>query len=192
LAVAESSEVIRAGIISLLKKVNNIHIDFFEIKDSKQLKQSLNHQQIDILIVNPLFISFSSLQQIKNEALNPDMKIIALQTVLCDSSAFLHYDEQVTLYNTSDQIKSKVTKLILTSTPDKPSEMLSSREKEIISYVIKGMANKQIADKLCLSVHTVVTHRRNIANKLDIHSTSGLTIYAIVNKLVEIEDLDKN
>ena len=64
------------------------------------------------------------------------------------------------------------------------------REKEIITYVVKGLTNKEIADKLCLSVHTVITHRRNIARKLQIHSPAGLTIYAIVNKLVELKDVE--
>ena len=51
------------------------------------------------------------------------------------------------------------------------------------------MTNKAIADKLYLSIHTVITHRRNIARKLQIHSPAGLTIYAIVNKLVELSDI---
>jgi regulator of cell morphogenesis and NO signaling len=51
------------------------------------------------------------------------------------------------------------------------------------------MTNKQIADKLCLSAHTVITHRLNISAKLQIHSTAGLIIYAIVNKLVELDDV---
>ena len=51
------------------------------------------------------------------------------------------------------------------------------------------MTNKEIADKLCLSIHTVITHRRNISHKLQIHSPAGLTIYAIVNKLIELRDI---
>jgi regulator of cell morphogenesis and NO signaling len=51
------------------------------------------------------------------------------------------------------------------------------------------MTNKQIADELRLSTHTVITHRRNISAKLQIHSTAGLTIYAIVNKLVELDEV---
>lgn len=75
--------------------------------------------------------------------------------------------------------------------PDKKDklEMLSDREKDIIACVTKGMSNKEIADSLYLSVHTVTTHRRNISNKLQIHTTAGLTIYAIANKLVNIEDI---
>ena len=68
-------------------------------------------------------------------------------------------------------------------------ETLSQREKDIIACVTKGMSNKEIADTLYLSVHTVTTHRRNISNKLQIHTTAGLTIYAISNKLVNIEEI---
>lgn len=69
------------------------------------------------------------------------------------------------------------------------SEVLSEREKDIIVCVAKGMSNKEIADNLCLSVHTVTTHRRNISSKLQIHTTAGLIIYAIANKLVDIKDI---
>lgn len=69
--------------------------------------------------------------------------------------------------------------------------ILSMREKDIIVCVAKGMSNKEIADTLNLSVHTVTTHRRNLSNKLKIHSTAGLTIYAVVNKLVDLADIWK-
>ena len=55
--------------------------------------------------------------------------------------------------------------------------------------VAKGLSNKEIADSLFLSVHTVATHRRNISGKLQIHSTAGLIIYAIANKLVSLQDI---
>ncbi|MCI5619530.1 MAG: LuxR C-terminal-related transcriptional regulator, partial [Rikenellaceae bacterium] len=69
------------------------------------------------------------------------------------------------------------------------TEALSEREKEIVCCIAKGMSNKEIADKLFLSVHTVTTHRRNISNKLQIHTAAGLTIYAISNKLLNIEEI---
>ena len=72
---------------------------------------------------------------------------------------------------------------------DEKQETLSAREREIIVCVVKGMTNKQIADCLCISAHTVITHRRNIAAKLQIHSAAGLTIYAIVNKLVDLSEI---
>lgn len=66
------------------------------------------------------------------------------------------------------------------------TEMLSDREKDVIVSVVQGMTNKEIANHLCISANTVITHRRNIARKLQIHSPAGLTIYAIVNNLVDI------
>lgn len=68
-------------------------------------------------------------------------------------------------------------------------DALSAREREIIACVVKGLTNKETAEVLCLSVHTVITHRRNIARKLQIHSPAGLTIYAIVNKLVDVSEI---
>ena len=73
--------------------------------------------------------------------------------------------------------------------PAEQQEALSSREKEIIVCVVRGLTNKEIAEELCISTHTVITHRRNIASKLQIHSAAGLTIYAIVNKLVELSEI---
>ena len=69
------------------------------------------------------------------------------------------------------------------------TEELSSREKDVLIQVVRGLSNKEIADVLCISTHTVITHRKNIAHKLNIHSSAGLTIYAIVNKLVDINSI---
>jgi len=68
---------------------------------------------------------------------------------------------------------------------------LSQRERDVIVALVQGMSNKEIADHLCISTNTVITHRRNIAKKLQIHSPAGLTIYAIVNKLVSIDQTMK-
>ena len=72
------------------------------------------------------------------------------------------------------------------------TEELSDREKDVLVQVVRGLSNKEIADVLCISMHTVISHRKNIARKLGIHSTAGLTIYAIVNNLVNINDLKTN
>lgn len=82
-----------------------------------------------------------------------------------------------------------VERLAADGVRDEKPEPLSAREREIIVCVVKGMTNKQIAEALCISAHTVITHRRNIAAKLQIHSAAGLTIYAIVNKLVELSEI---
>lgn len=71
------------------------------------------------------------------------------------------------------------------------NDILSQREKEIVVCIAKGMSNKEVADFLNLSVHTVTTHRRNISSKLQIHSPAGITIYAIVNKLLDLHEIQK-
>ncbi len=68
---------------------------------------------------------------------------------------------------------------------------LTSREKDVVRMIALGLANKEIADRLCVSIHTVTTHRRNICAKLDIHSASALTIYAIIQKLININEIKK-
>ena len=68
---------------------------------------------------------------------------------------------------------------------------VSEREKDIIVCLVQGMSNKEIADHLFISVNTVITHRRNIAKKLDIRSVAGLTIYAIANNLIDQSILSK-
>ena len=74
-------------------------------------------------------------------------------------------------------------------TKEPETEALSDREKDVLIQVVKGLSNKEIADVLCISTHTVISHRKNITRKLNIHSTAGLTIYAIVNKLIDIHTI---
>ena len=68
-------------------------------------------------------------------------------------------------------------------------ESLSEREREIVNCIARGMSNKDVADKLFISINTVLTHRKNIFRKLDIHSISGLTIYAVVNGLITLDEI---
>lgn len=69
------------------------------------------------------------------------------------------------------------------------SDDLSEREKEVVRLVVRGLSNKEIAEQMFISANTVMTHRRNIARKTQIHSPAGLTIYAIVNGLINLEDV---
>ncbi len=189
IAVAEPSVIIRSGLLAILKRLSSLHMEVFEIGETEQLKASLSWQKPDILMINPALIGLVPLQQIRKEAGNPQLKCVALHFSLTDTASLKNYDETISLYDSTEQIRDKLTKLISNPENDRRHESLSQREKEIIVCVIRGMTNKQIADKLCLSVHTVITHRRNISAKLQIHSTAGLTIYAIVNKLVELDDI---
>lgn len=83
-----------------------------------------------------------------------------------------------------NDVSAKISSMI-NQTP-MSDEQLSDREKDVIVALVQGMTNKEIAEHLFISINTVITHRRNIARKLQIHSPAGLTIYAIVNNLVDI------
>ncbi|MFV0378291.1 MAG: response regulator transcription factor [Mangrovibacterium sp.] len=67
---------------------------------------------------------------------------------------------------------------------------LTQREKDVIKHVALGLSNKEMADKLNISIHTVISHRKNITEKLNIKSISGLTVYAIMNNLLDISEIN--
>ena len=75
-------------------------------------------------------------------------------------------------------------------TPGEKGEELSAREKEILVCVAKGMLNKEIADAENISIHTVITHRKNITRKTGIKTTPGLTVYALLNNLIDINTFE--
>ena len=91
--------------------------------------------------------------------------------------------EQITKQN---DVSRNISGMVFGSAHAQNPDALSDREKDVIISLVQGMSNKEIADHLCISINTVITHRRNIARKLQIHSPAGLTIYAIVNGLVDI------
>ena len=118
----------------------------------------------------------------------------------CEKDLALHTDVEDYLFvpavlqleenikNKKENIVSRVQEETISEEPAS-QDNLSQREKEIIRCVVKGLSNKEIAEELFISIHTVITHRRNIARKLEIHSPTLLTVYAIVNKLVDISEV---
>ena len=67
--------------------------------------------------------------------------------------------------------------------------MLSPREAEVLTHMAYGLTNKEIADKLCISITTVISHRKNIMDKLGIRTLSALTIYAVMNGYVDVNKI---
>lgn len=98
----------------------------------------------------------------------------------------------ISVYDSPESIVERITTLTQpsrTAASDSRGSDLSPREKDVILAIVKGMSNKEIATEMNVSVNTVMTHRRNIAAKLQIHSPAGLTIFAIATGLVKIEDV---
>ena len=188
-AVAEPSPIVRYGLLAILKEINILQIHVIEISEIAQLKNTLNWHQPDVIIINPLFLGMFTLQQIRKESSNPELKCIGLQHIVSDSNIFACFDEVISLNDTPKQVGDKLINSINHPINDKKHKSLSQREIEILTCIIKGMTNKEIADNLCLSTHTVTTHKRNISTKLNIHSTAGLIIYGIINKLIELDEV---
>ena len=88
-----------------------------------------------------------------------------------------------------NDVTKNITDMVFKGSIGQNPDALSEREKEVIVALVQGMSNKEIASHLFISTNTVITHRRNIARKLQIHSPAGLTIYAIVNNLVDISSV---
>ncbi len=196
IAIAEHSVIIRYGLETLLKRLPEYKIQFVEIDSHEILYDVLQSSKPDILIINPSFPGCFPLHHLKEETGCAQMKCVALIYSATDSHLLRSYDEQINIYDNLDEIKHKLERMHLSEYPEDiesgdESQTLSAREKEIVVCVVKGMTNREIAENLFLSTHTVITHRRNIARKLQIHSPSGLTIYAIVNKLVELSDIQQ-
>ncbi len=189
ITVAEPSVIIRSGIIAVIGSAENLKAEIYEVSEIDQLRNVLSWQHPDILLVNPASLGLFPLQQLKKDTGNPDMKCVALQFAFTDHAALKSYDDAISVYDSAETVNDKLARLVSEPERDKRHESLSGREKEVIACVVQGMTNKQIADKLFISTHTVITHRRNISAKLGIHSPAGLTIYAIVKKLVELDDI---
>ncbi|MGI6218251.1 MAG: response regulator transcription factor [Bacteroidaceae bacterium] len=189
IAIAESSAILRNGISAVLHHLPELHIQPIEVASPEALDRCLHGHRIDLLIVNPAFGGWFDLAAFRANPLAGGVKCLALPVVVADSSLLEPYDAVLSLYDEPEKLKETIIRLLHMKPEESEQEALSQREREIIVCVVKGMTNKEIAEKLYLSIHTVITHRRNIARKLQIHSPAGLTIYAIVNKLVELSDI---
>ena len=191
-AVAESSSIVRGGLVAILKRLGDLNVQPIEISSKEGLLHCMEAHQPDILIVNPQFEGWFDLDGFRQRYSCPDIKFVSLIYTLVDANQLKGYDESVNLFDDVESLTHKISVLMDVADEEEDISSLSQREKEIVGCVVRGMTNKEIAEKLFISVHTVITHRRNITRKLQIHSAAGLTIYAIVNKLVELSEVKMN
>lgn len=192
IAIAENSVIIRGGLTAALKRLSNVKMQPIELLSVEALHDCVRTQCPDMLIVNPAFGDYFDVAKFREETSGKIIRVIALVTSFVDASLLGKYDESISIFDDLDILSRKIAGLLNVASEEEETDnqdTLSQREKEIVVCVVKGMTNKEIAEKLFLSIHTVITHRRNISKKLQIHSAAGLTIYAIVNKLVTLSDV---
>lgn len=189
IAIADQSVIVRSGLFTALKRLPKLHIQAIEISTRSSLEDCIRTQPIDILAVNPYFEGYFDVDYTKNDPDAHKVKMVALSSTHTDPNQLIKYDAVISIFDSLAKIGDTIFQLIKQEDDQDDQETLTDREKEVVICIVKGMTNKEIADHLFLSIHTINTHRKNITKKLQIHSASGLTIYAIVNKLVDINEI---
>jgi DNA-binding NarL/FixJ family response regulator len=191
----ESSPVLRAGLRSLLENAAFRIIAEYSAVD--ELQNDRHRPDVDLLLINPdaacLHKSFNKTFNIRTLlSAYPQAAAVAVVAGYVNAESLDTFDGSVDIYSEPAQIVRRLRHILqsfdVKDNPVKNIE-LSEREKEILTAVAKGLSNKEIADQHCISVHTVVSHRKNITRKTAIRTVAGLTLYAVFNNLISQEDL---
>ena len=192
IVIAEPSPIVAAGLLKFFEEMNQIHV-VSVVDNLDDLNDKMIIHNPDMLIVNPLMMGYTNNNLIKQIAQTyPETICIALVTTFIDKNVLRYFREVIELSDNKQKVANKIFNLINNndeSSSQNESVDLSNRETDVLICVAKGMTNKDISDMLNISVHTVITHRKNIVKKTGIKSVSGLTVYALLNNLVEESEI---
>lgn len=192
-AIIEPSPALQLGLKTILEAnadlcVIGTYTDLQSFHDNKA------DADFDIILINPACINFY--KQFVVRHLFPDHPKAILVAILygyVDSETLNSFAGVLDIYDDGPKMVKKLKTITKAchnqQSTNAESIDLSEREKEILVSVAKGLANKEIADKHCISIHTVISHRKNITRKTGIKTVSGLTLYALFNNLSTQEDL---
>jgi DNA-binding NarL/FixJ family response regulator len=187
--IVETSEIIFEGISSILSNTGHTY-NIKQANNLGELEQLNLRTRADIVIINPQLIQNQTkeFQTIKKELTGTHW--IGIVYSIIDPLILSALDEIVNINDKTEKIIALVQKLLIS--PDQSDdqlhqETLSERETDVLKLLVAGNANKEIADKLNISTHTVISHRKNISQKTGIKSVSGLTIYAVVKNIITID-----
>ena len=182
-AVVEPSMIIGEGVRSLF--AGSEYEVVYVAESMRGLVEHLPQISADIIIVSSQ-VAASMSQGVRYQF--PELQgvvLVLLSSTVCD-------DAVINIYDSREQILRKMEGAIEQgqANPYSDSHELSERERDVLVLVAKGLANKEIADKLNISIHTVMSHRKNIAHKTGIKSVAGLTVYALLNNLLDAADVN--
>ncbi|MBQ5752326.1 MAG: helix-turn-helix transcriptional regulator [Bacteroidaceae bacterium] len=184
--LVEPSEIVAAGIAAIIGRSP----EFVLVQSLANPGYYNSNEAPDIIVVNPAVIDYNDRLDIRSCFGGADCAIVALAHGNYEENVLRQYDECIGIYDNAARILQKLKSAVDVNaqTPKGDINDLSSRERDILAAVAKGKTNKEIADEFNISVYTVISHRRNISQKLGINSIPGLTVYAIMNKLVDVSD----
>ncbi len=188
--IAEPHYLLRKGLKTFFNEFRSAEL-VCEIENKKDFSRLVKKYKPDIVFVTPTFIQPKQLQQdIKNTPRLSKIKFIAIQKENTPQTNNL-FEESININDTKENIRQKLNPIIEHVAKDekKQNQRLSSREETILKNVAQGKTNKEIANELFISEHTVITHRKNITKKLGIKTVSGLTAYAIINGILNLNQV---
>lgn len=160
---------------------------------SRNSETRLKNIDADVIIMDPIVFDYTSRAVGRNVISEySNASVVALQTTLMEEESLKQYDDVIGIYDDATTIIRKLRNALETrqDSPKVDGEELSSREKEILVCVAKGMLNKEIADLYSISIYTVITHRKNITRKTGIKTVAGLTVYALLNNLIDVNSFE--
>lgn len=189
--VIEKSYLIRKGIVSIINRIEKASV-VHETDSLKNINNQLTKYKPDFVVLNIELLQNNTCGY-KNISFDLEHKGIAIITSQIQKDKIKEKFREIIHINDEKNIIFNKIENLLDESPVKETLILqnelSNREITILEYVAKGLTNKEIADKLFLSAHTVITHRKNITNKLGIKTISGLTVYAILHNIITLNDL---
>ena len=188
--ICEASEMIAIGLAEIIDSMAQFDV-VARLDSPEHLSEKITASDANLLIVDPMLLGFHNkdfLSQLGKE--HPQVTMIALVTSYLDHSMLTPYSGIIEINDTRSKIISKMDEFVQGETAKTTDDVeLSKRETDVLVAVAKGMMNKEIADQMNISIHTVISHRKNITRKTGIKSVSGLTVYALLNNLIDEKDL---
>ena len=191
--ICEASEIITTGLYDILQGMAGCDM-VARLDNPEQLEEKILTCDANLLIINPMLLGHAErnlpMQLVKE---HQQLSIVALVTTCLDPSMLKPYDAILEINDSKLQVINKVNKIVKSNDkPEKADDVeLSKREIDVLVAVAKGMMNKEIADQMNISIHTVISHRKNITRKTGIKSVSGLTVYALLNNLIDETEVYK-
>jgi len=189
--IAESSEIIRKGLHQVLSDFG-LFQSIQETPCTANIGELVRKFQTDVLFINPSLFTDGLRENLEKKS-KRKIALVAIVYSLHDDDSLKVYDEVVLVHDKGTKIQRKIQAIIKNQESDANinDQSLSSRETEVLKLLVKGLSNKEISTALFISTHTVVSHRKNITHKLNIRSVAGLTVYAMLNGLTRLEEIEK-
>jgi len=187
IVIIEPSNIIYEGLSILLLKSEK-HFYLYRINDFDEFNSMTLKESINIVILNPTVIQNRSKDFSKLKKHHSDISWFGLIYSYFDNELLNKFNDTISISDPIEIITQKLNKSFNhCNCNDNSQEQLSEREIDVLIQLVKGLSNKEIADKLNISIHTVISHRKNIIEKTGIKSLSGLTIYAISKKIMPLD-----